>query len=299
MEETFVLTIMSNLTLRSAALEMLNNQNMWKYTTRRSNFHISRVNGLGKKINTGENASVFGHVYELRANHYNIPNGANADIVYVAKLMKFNNSTDRKIFMNEVNVGSNITNKSVGPRIYAYATTQMYGLYIMDHFQMGDPTLKMLSMSSYLKKYYPKSCPPEGSPVIQKAKATLQKFYTITRGYHGDLHTGNLYVIYRNGPRDIIKVLIFDYGAHTKFNRPLTRNACKSLNSLLTRINANFNSKKRKAGTNELNYFPAEMPVLYLQNKQPFRSNAKMLRMLNAQTSNRIVRTHNGYPLLK
>lgn len=289
-----------NADLRKTALAMLNNHTIWKYTSSRSKFHISFINGLGRKINTGNNASAFGHVYELKANQYNLPNNTNNNIMYVAKLMHFKDNTDKNIFINEVNVGGGINNKNLGPRIYAYAISPTYGLYIMDHFKMGDSSVNMMSMINYLTKFYPNACPPQDSLVIKKAKATLQRFYIKTRGYHGDLHTGNLYVIYKNDPKDVLKVIIFDYGAHTKFNSPLTRRNCKSLNTLLERINQNFDSKKRKLQQNNINYYPhnTRMPLLYLKNKQPLRSNAKMLRLINAQRPFQMYNKDNGYPLI-
>ena len=127
----------------------------------------------------------------------------------------------------------------------------------------------------------------------------------MTSGYHGDLHTGNLFVIFRNrngNGSQIQKVLIFDYGAHTRFNKKLTRQDCKSIESMFKTISRNFNLKKKKA--NRVNEYPLEsgIEVIEMKLKQSFRNNSKMMKLLNAQRPYRPAgQSGNGsgnYPLI-
>ena len=284
---------------------MLVNKNIWEYTSKTRNFSISNISYLGRKINTGDNESAYGHVYELYVKGKYTEKHVNGNLMYVLKLMEFQEPSEKQIFMNEVKIGAKIKNKNVGPRIYAYAILGKYGFYVMDHFKMGDSSLSMMSMNKYLMNHYPTKCPEDGSLLITKLKSTLEKFYRITNGYHGDLHTGNLYVLYRNNHENIIKVLIFDYGAHIRFRKSIKKNKqCKTLNDIFKRINSNFNTRKRKA-QNVIESFPKKskdgkaIPLVYNKNKQPFRSNINMMHFLNARNPSRIYNKNNGYPMLR
>jgi hypothetical protein len=200
-----------------------------------------------------------------------------ADGKYVMKTMRFtdDNGDDRlKIFLNEIRVGSMPGISEVGPKIYAWRIIRdssgvaTRGQYIMDSFTKGDPKLSAQTSSEYLKNFNDDSCPQE---YFKHLRRTLGKFWKITKGYHGDLHPGNIAVV-TDPSGEIKRVLIFDYGSHKKFKKNITKITC--FYSFLKIINKEFKS------TN--NYFPesSRIPVRYRNRGQPIRLNTNMLRGL-------------------
>lgn len=242
--------------------------------TRNQNFRnaVNSSGQLGTKISSG----TFGSVYRL------------SDPRFVMKVMVIdnvngNNTSDNlKIFLNEVRVGSTPDIQSVGPKIYAWKLIRGpdgrvdSGRYIMDNLGSFD------SFSDYTEKYFKNSCPPLGHPLYTKLRKTLEKFWRITKGYHGDLNPSNIAVIHENG--EVRKVRIIDYGSHKKFKTHVNSTTC--FNDFVKIIDKQFYNKYTKAPAHEKNYFPPKsaIPIVYAKRGQPIRSNTAMLRGITANT---------------
>lgn len=238
-------------------------------------FRLSNVSmktaRIGSRIG---NKSAYGQVFSIDI--VGFPKGA-----FVLKLMPFKAASDQKIFMNEVNVGVNqeLYLQKVGPVIVAYKLTKYYGAYLMNSFTEGKQGLQSMSLSSYVKKE--NYCPRSNSPLVRKLRESLLKFYNITKGFHGDLHSKNIALTLDTNNK-IQDVYIFDYGAHTFFKEPNAISRCKTILEAFDLVNANFNQRWNDAHTQ--NYYPLNSDVRLIRNtnKQPYRSNVNMLRY-NAQ----------------
>ena len=153
-------------------------------------------------------ASVYGSVYLLDNSRK-----------YVLKIMK-RHSDFTQMFENEIQVGAMKNIEKVGVRIHCHYSTQHFHAYIMDHIVKNRPeniqfaTLSTIQRSPVLRKTL------ENDVLYSKFAKTLVKFYKITQGYHGDLHLGNVMVLYDNN-YDVKKIRIIDYGTFTKFKQPL------------------------------------------------------------------------------
>jgi len=216
------------------------------------------------KVNT-----TYGSVYALGSDHK-----------YVIKKMENVNDDDAlKVFLNEVRVGMTPGIQRVGPRIYGYKvrpTGDSFTCeYIMDDFTRGDPTLRSMLLREYIDTYKP----GPDHLVFKKLKTTLRNFWLISKGYHGDLHTNNIAVVFKPGGHPV-RVMIFDYGSHKRTKVKFTRNM--SLNNMTRVINANFARSTNKPGRNSYMYpeskFIVKSKVYNPVLGQPRRSNSNMLR---------------------
>jgi hypothetical protein len=242
--------------------------------TRNQNFRnaINSSQQIGTKISSG----AFGSVYRL------------SDPRFVMKVMMIdngnsNNTSDNlKIFLNEVRVGSIPGIQSVGPKIYAWKLIRrpdgrVYsGRYIMDNLGSFD------SFSDYTDKYFKNSCPPLGHPLYTKLRKTLEKFWRITKGYHGDLNPSNIAVIHENG--EVRKVRIIDFGSHKKFKTNVNSTTC--FNDFVKIIDKQFYNKHKKAQVHKKKYFPpgSTIRIVYPKRGQPIRPNTSMLRGITTNT---------------
>lgn len=239
------------------------------------NFHLD-IGDIGDFISGGS----FGAVFKLITS-------AGKDNVYVVKYMKFNTQSlisDKTIFMNEISVGSNkqLYAKETGPVIYTYSINDKRGLYIMDNVLRGEQDSESIQLSKFIKAYYPNAPPSPNSQLIKKLKQTLLHFYNLTKGYHGDLHTGNIAVIINKNTHSIKRVMIYDYGAHRKFTNFKTH-------SYLSNVLQHINNEWRQNGAQIKNQWPARSGV-YVKNTgiaQPFRSNKQMLMLTDPRQGSR------------
>jgi hypothetical protein len=110
-----------------------------------------------------------------------------------------------------------------------------------------------------------------------KLRKCLEKFWRITKGYHGDLHTGNIIVVH-DGPI-VKKVRLIDYGSHKKFK---AEGSC--FNDFVKIIDKEFFEKHYRAGFNT-GYFPAssKIKVVFPKRGQPIRPNTNILRSIRPQ----------------
>ena len=168
-------------------------------------------------------SSAFGAVYQI----------GNTD--YVLKIMGPKTTKNRNIFANEVGIGSISGIQAVGPRIYCYKETSNQLMYVMDNVTSMCPPGKTCTSES-INRYFGNRCPVETHPIYQMVYDTLMKFYQITKGWHGDLHTGNMMVLLDQN-RDLVSVKIIDYGAHRKFTNSTVPNC---LEDIFNKIETNF-----------------------------------------------------------
>jgi hypothetical protein len=212
---------------------------------------------------------------------------------YVKKFMDFRRSNQNlnfeKIFMNEVRVGSL---PGMFPRIYAWKVKKIEGKpvgaeYIMDDFRVAPPGYKVVLMRKYLSMKYGNACPSKEEPVYRELRKALYTFWKTSKGYHGDLHVGNMAVMYKIDDKSIKKIIIFDYGSHKRFKSNIGPNPC--FENYIQLIDKEFsNSIKNKPQ----GYHPPNTRILYAKphnRRQLFRSNANMLRGLRLTQESKIV----------
>jgi len=168
-------------------------------------------------------SSSFGAVYQI----------GNTD--YVLKIMGPKTTKNKNIFVNEIGIGSISGIQAVGPRIYCYKETSNQLMYVMDNVASMCPPGKTCTSES-ISRYFGNRCPVETHPIYQMVYDTLMKFYQITKGWHGDLHTGNMMVLLDQN-RDLVSVKIIDYGAHRKFTNSTVPNC---LEDIFNKIETNF-----------------------------------------------------------
>lgn len=235
----------------------------------RNTYFKSAVNA-SSKIGTSIASGQFGNVTRT------------ADPQYVIKTMKFSatNSSDLvKIFLNEIRVGSTPGISAVGPQIYAFRLIRndqgrlIKGQYIMDNLEKNG---NIMTLSKYMKTYFSSSCPPHNHPLFKKLKQTLEIFWKITKGYHGDLHNENIIVVHDND--DVKKVKLIDYGAHKRFKVNIGRRTC--FDDFMKIINKTFNNKVAKSGNTSFYPRASKVKLLFPKRGQGIRSNAQMLKGL-------------------
>ena len=235
--------------------------------------------------------SVHGYVHELYMR--NAPKGMNPNTLYVAKYVEFKGSNNPNIeyngFINEIIVGGdpNISNKRIGPGIVAYyvSPTDSHGVIIMDNFLMGRDPQEYASI--YLADFLDRGCPAPNSRFVRLTKDVLEKFYRVTKGYHGDLHGSNMQVIIHKATARVENVYVFDYGAHKRFRNPFALSKCKSLSSILDFINSEFenNYARQKYGNR---FISGGLKHIATNYEEIRRSNAKLLPLVFGDTYSHI-----------
>jgi hypothetical protein len=211
-----------------------NKMGYWNWKTTNNKRKKSIQNNYNTKIERIGTPSAFGEVYSFGSGRY------------VIKRMYLKNKTDSNIFKNEIYTGRIKGIEEVGPRIYAWrlgedrerSPPQWYGEYIMDHLTLGEKGVKISPISRL-------GCLRRGSPLFNMTIRTIIRFWQITKGFHGDLHAGNMCVITKDS--EIKRVMIYDYGAHFKSNKAVT--------CIDTFIKNMQNVFKRK-GQNSVNFIP-------------------------------------------
>jgi hypothetical protein len=213
---------------------------------------------------------------------------------FVKKTMKFNQSgnTKIKIFLNEIRVGSTPGIKKVGPKIYAWrlhldsSGKAVSGEYIMDDFRIAPRGYKVVSFNEYVR--LPLLVLKDGAKTTLRAapqrlrnffylklKYYLTEFWRITKGYHGDLHLGNIAVMYKESTGKVQRFIIFDYGAHKKFKTSINNLKFEQLTNI---IDKEFKNRYTKTQSNE--YYPPGSGIRLSRSMQgqPRRPNTDMLR---------------------
>ena len=221
--------------------------------------------------------SAFGAVYQIVGTDF------------IIKIMKLRDRSDEKIFDNEVGVGSTPGIGEVGPRIYAYRKTPSQMIYIMNNV-ITQANLasghKLLTLFDYYNNVLGRACPARGHPIYKALSHTLVRFYTLTQGWHGDLHDQNILVIVdRNN--NVLSTKIIDYGAHQKFTRGVP--AC--LKDIFARTTVEFNRKSNQEQILIPRFGRTKQPV----EGQPYRINQNVLKMrLGPNFVKRLTNTNNN-----
>ena len=248
--------------------------------------HLNKVTWHPMRVHTGRNLafnnairnrtvgkrlgdrSAFGEVHEL-----------GSSLKYVVKRMKVDTPSLKKIFYNELRVGSTPGISKVGPRIYAWRIKGGYGEYIMDNFVRGDRSLTVTTFHEYMWKHFAKKCPPKSHVVWGRLRTLLKNFWVVTKGYHGDLHTNNI-VVLTKPDGSIERMMIFDYGSHKKFKASVNTTMC--FDDLVMLIQAEFQRSNLKSEY-ELNQLPNGTGIKMYEPKtgQPRRGNVPMLMGIN------------------
>ena len=164
-----------------------------------------------------------------------------------------NKDSFRTDFNNEVRVGHIDGIEKVGTRIYQshygmFSEQGMYmGVYVMDHLKSGDANSQVITLHRYWTDHYGKSCPTTQDIVLKMYIDLIFQFYKVTKGWHADLHSGNIQVILRkDGTVKTMKVI--DYGSHTPFKRNISGLTC--LDDILDAINRNWKNLPPNQNTN-------------------------------------------------
>ena len=218
------------------------------------------------------NNSAYGQVYSIDLSITNCKK--DIDQMYVVKYVKFTNNKAHKIsFQREVAVGSTVGIGNVGPKIYMYFYTDEYGLYVMDNLMEGLKGHRMKSLYDYLNSYHKNVCPRINSLIYTELQLVLRKFYKLGY-YHGDLHFGNIAVIYTPDKKKI-KVKIFDYGA-TQLLSPLSVNLNNDcIETILLQIHHQFQTKCNTISfTNRKKIIKVGNETIAKTHGQYFKSNA-------------------------
>jgi hypothetical protein len=122
--------------------------------------------------------------------------------LYVMKTIPFTKVESHASFNTEIKVGQMKNINQVGPRVLAWRRLQGKGEYIMDNVERGVSTAKVYTFSQFKRVKIP--------GFLDFFKEVVERFHTITKGNHGDLHGGNILVVVDGNH---IRVNIIDYGA--------------------------------------------------------------------------------------
>jgi len=142
-------------------------------------------------------------------------------------------------FFNEIRIGQIKGIEELGTRTLAYGFSNNIGYHLMTDVTYNKSNLTSVSLNEYMKLL--NACPSTGHPLYKKLFKTLFDFYKLTKGYHGDLHGGNIYVVYKLPYIDNVKsIKIIDYGAHVKFKNSNALAKCKTISDIFKMIDANF-----------------------------------------------------------
>jgi hypothetical protein len=109
----------------------------------------------------------------------------------------------KKSFFREVHVGTRPGIGTVGPRVYAWRKLPNRYEYIMDNLARGYSDAKVTTLHKYT-----------GPKPWRQLYDALLRFYKVSGGFHGDLHSNNIAVITRKGK---VSVQIYDYGTWRPF----------------------------------------------------------------------------------
>jgi hypothetical protein len=109
----------------------------------------------------------------------------------------------KKSFFREIRVGTMPGIGTVGPRVYAWRKLPNRYEYIMDNLARGHADAKVTTLHKYT-----------GPKPWRQLYDALLRFYKVTGGFHGDLHSNNIAVVTRKGK---VSVQIYDYGTWRPF----------------------------------------------------------------------------------
>lgn len=183
-----------------------------------------------RNLNLLSNSSAHGIVWEFR------------DKPYILKQVKNIRRSQIPAFMSEVKIGSLNRTRNFGPvilahRIYQQPDGKYTGEFIMENLFKMFPSLETMTLSKYLKEYFPNSCPSRESNFYKKLSDTLFNFYKISGSYHGDMHEGNVYVFLNPKTKKVEHVKLIDYGSTFPIRNKNKLKSLRCLSDILKQIN--------------------------------------------------------------
>jgi len=176
----------------------------------------------------------------------------------ILKVIDLRDPEDRAGFYNEIRIGQIKGIEKLGTRTLAYGFSNNIGYHLMTDVTYNKSKLmESVSLNEYMKKL--NACPSTNHSLYKKLFKTLFDFYKLTKGYHGDLHGGNIYVVYKLPYIDNVKsIKIIDYGAHVNFKNSNALAKCKTISDIFKMIEKNFMNNLSNAAklntTNPLSY---------------------------------------------
>jgi len=220
--------------------------------------------------------SVHGEAYKCKYNNRPV----------ILKVIKLTDQSELNGFVNEMQIGTIKGIEKVGTRTLAYGISQRIAYHVMTDVTYNESNLTSVSLNEYMKRL--NSCPSKEHLLYKKLFKTLFDFYKLTKGYHGDLHGGNVYVVYK--PTDInqvVSIKIIDYGAHTKFKNSVALEKCKTIAEIFNMIDTNYMKNYITARhlniTRPLTHLRAagdivkNIRVIYPNNREAYRQNSELL----------------------
>ena len=200
---------------------------------------------------------------------------------YVMKEMVLRTPNELKIFRNEIRVGLTPGIQRVGPKIYGWEMEYdntgepRVGRYVMDNVLRGEQGRVLMTLADYVRNH--PNLPPT-DPLFRKLRTTLQNFWILTKGYHGDLHANNIAVVTEDDNTTVVRVMIYDYGAHKRFKTRFNKRM--SFINLTKVVNQNFarSIAKRPSRQGSMHGVRTYAPIV----GQVRRSNVNMLRPYHA-----------------
>jgi hypothetical protein len=205
----------------------------------------------------------------------------------ILKVIDLRDPEDRAGFDNEIRIGKTKGIEKLGTRTLAYGISNYIGYHVMtDVTYNKSKSMESVSLYEYMNRL--NACPSTEHPLYKKLFKTLFNFYKLTKGYHGDLHGQNIYVVYELPYIDNVKsIKIIDYGAHVKFKNSKSLAKCKTISDIFKMIDANFMNNLSKSKnlntTNPLSYprfntKPGHTPAIFPHTiREPYRPNTQML----------------------
>lgn len=175
-------------------------------------------------------------------------------------------------FWTEIKYGQIPGIEKSGVRVHAHAILENgSGVYIMDHASMGDPNVSAtMTVDMYSKKPFFNAV-----KLNTMLKSTLLTFYRTVKGFHGDLHDGNV-MVNLDKKNKLLSVKIIDYANITPFTR--SKRMPRSFDHVMSKIKKEFNRLK----FTELNEYPEGSGIqVKWQGDIPVRSNQVMLTQLH------------------
>lgn len=197
----------------------------------------------------------------------------NQENKYVIKFVQLHDQNKLEEFLNEVTIGllKNVSKFGVNVHAYTIDTHNMYGIYLMDHVTFGKD-INFATMWTFMN--FVSKTKHQYETLIKLYYKTLVSFYSITKGFHGDLHENNVIVLY-NDKLEPVEVKIIDYGMFLKFRRSNHFDPThQPLSVYLQRVQSTFNNFKSA-------YSPSIFQgtvVKYFNTGRPVRSNRNLLK---------------------
>jgi len=206
----------------------------------------------------------------------------------ILKVIDLRDPEERAGFDNEIRIGQIKGIEKLGTRTLAYGISNNIGYHVMTDvtYNKSKSNLTSVSLYQYMKKL--NACPSTEHPLYKKLFKTLFDFYKLTKGYHGDLHGQNIYVVYELPYIDNVKsIKIIDYGAHVKFKNSNALAKCTTIRDIFKMIDANFISNLSNAKNlnrqlplwdPRVNTRPGRVPTIFpYTTREAYRPNTQML----------------------